>query len=341
MSDLVLVTGFTGFIASHVVKRLIDQGYRVRGSVRNQAKAQGVIDKLAVNGVDVSNIELVEADLSSDLGWKDAVQDCRYIQHIASPFPLEAPADREALVPEARTGAQRVLEHGFSAGVERIVLTSSIVAMMGQKGRGKEMAITEQDWSDPEWPLLTAYPVSKTRAELSAWAYVKAQGLEKSLVTVCPGLVFGPDTYENAGASLYVLKGMFSGQFPRVPKLAFPIIDVRDCASIHTAAMTAPDAAGRRLMAGADTLWMREIATILQNEFPKSSKLPKGDMPNFILRIVSIFDDRLKGILPDIGTYHTAKAEYVTNITGVMPRPAKEAIIAAAESLIQNGDVQV
>jgi len=340
MSDLVLVTGVSGFIASHVTERLLAKGYIVRGTVRNKTKGQKIVDKLAANGIDVSKLELVEADLGSDAGWEDAVRDCRYIQHIASPFPLEAPSDREALVPEARAGAMRVIEHGFGAGTERIVMTSSMVSMVGQKGRGAHMLVKEEDWSDPDWKPMTAYPVSKTRAEKSAWDYVKAQKLEGKLTTVCPGLVFGTDTYKNGGASLGLIIAMFAGDFPRTPKIAYPIVDVRDCASIHVAAMTAKDAGGRRLMAAGETLWFSKIGEILRAEYPQYKKLPKGDFPNFMVRLVSLFDDRVKGILPDLGTFHEADSAYVNSLTHVIPRPAKEAILAAAKSLIANGMIE-
>ena len=108
MSDLVLVTGLSGFIGANVAAQLLAKGYSVRGTVRNKLKGQQIVDKLAASGTDVSKLELVEADLGSDSGWEAAVQDCRYIQHIASPFPMEAPRQREALVPEARAGAMRV-----------------------------------------------------------------------------------------------------------------------------------------------------------------------------------------------------------------------------------------
>jgi len=337
MADLVLVTGVSGFIAAHVTERLLAKGYAVRGTVRNKVKGQKIVDKLSENGSDTSKLELFEADLGSDVGWKEAVQDCRYIQHIASPFPLEAPSDREALVPEARAGAMRVIEQGLGAGVERIVMTSSMVSMMGQKGRGAHMKVKETDWSDPDWKPLTAYPVSKTRAERSAWDYVKTQNLEDRLTTVCPGLVFGPDSYNNSGASVRLLTAMFAGDFPRTPKIAYPIIDVRDCAAIHVAAMTAKGVGGRRLMAAGETLWFSKIGEILRTEYPDYKKLPKGDFPNFMVRLVSMFDDRVKGVLPDLGTFHEADNAYVSALTQVLPRPAKEAILASAESLIANG----
>ena len=116
MTDRILVTGVSGFIASHVTERLLKKGYAVRGTVRNKDKGQKIVDKLEAHGSDTSKLELFEADLGSDAGWQEAVKDCRYIQHIASPFPLEAPSDREALVPEARAGAMRVIEHGLGVG---------------------------------------------------------------------------------------------------------------------------------------------------------------------------------------------------------------------------------
>ena len=341
MTDRVLVTGVSGFIASHVTERLLAKGYNVRGTVRNKVKGQKIVEALAANGSDVSKLELVEADLGADAGWEEAVKECRYIQHIASPFPLEAPSDREALVPEARAGAMRVIEHGLGAGAERIVMTSSMTSMMGQKGRGARMLVKEDDWSDPDWKPLTAYPVSKTRAEKSAWGYVKAQKLEDKLTTICPGLVLGPDSYQNGGASLGLIKAMFEGDFPRTPKIAYPIVDVRDCAAIHVAAMMAKDAGGRRLMAASETLWFSKVGDILRGAYPQYSKLPKGDLPNIVVRLVSLFDDRVKGILPDLGTFHEADSAYVSSITRVLPRPAKESILAAAESLIANGGVRL
>jgi len=341
MADRVLVTGVSGFIGSHVTERLLSKGYDVRGTVRNKVKGQKIVDALAANGSDISRLELVEANLAHDAGWADAVKDCRYIQHIASPLPHDAPKEREALVPEARAGAQRVLERGFSAGAERIVLTSSIAAMMGQAGKGAKMMLTEEDWSDPDWKPMTSYPISKTRAEKSAWAYVEAQGMKDKLTTICPGVVFGPDTYGNAGASLGLLKAMMIGKISRTPKMGVPLIDVRDCAAIHVAAMTAKDAGGRRLLATGQSLWFKDIAAILKAEYPQLENLPRGEMPSFLLRILALFNDDLRVMLADLGTFHEADAAYVSTMTHVIPRPAKEAILSAAESLIENGSVRL
>ena len=339
MSERVLVTGITGYIASHVTAKLIGRGFRVRGTVRSAAKGRRVLDAMAHEGVDVSGVELVEADLGADAGWADAVADCRFVQHIASPFPLDAPTDREALVPEARAGAQRVLENALSAGAERVVMTSSLAAVMGQPGRGRAKTYGETDWSDPDWPKMSAYPVSKTRAEHSAWAYVEAQGLRHRLTVVNPGLVLGPDPYQNGGASLAAVRDMMRGDFPVVPKIAYPVIDVRDLAAIHVAAMLKPDAAGRRLLAGGQTLSFSQIADIIGSEYP-DAKLPRFEAPSWLLRLLSLGDDRIKGVLADLGHVPTVDMSYVSSLTGVIPRPAHESVIATADALVANAEVE-
>ena len=340
MVDTVLVTGISGYIAGHVALGLLGAGYNVRGTVRALDKGKRVKESLEAAGADVSGLSFVKVDLDSDEGWEDAVKDCAYIQHLASPFPMEQPPSREALVPAARAGAQRVLAAGFAAGAKRIVMTSSMVSMMGQPGKGAHMVVTEDDWSDPDWRKLTAYAVSKTRAELSAWEYARVQGFEDRLTVVNPGFVLGPALGRTYGTSLALIEQMFKGEFPRTPKAAFPIIDVRDLADLHVATMTTKNAAGRRLIGAGDTLWLREIAEIARAAYPKKGrKLPKGDFPNFIVRIAAIFDDRIKGVLADLGAFHEVDNAYVTKLTGVKFRSAKQSILDSCEYLIAQGKI--
>ena len=337
MKELVLVTGISGYIARHVAHVLLNRGYKVRGTVRSMSKADSVKADLAKAGADTTDLTFVEANLESDDNWDEAVNGCTYIQHIASPFPLEQPTDREALVPAARAGAQRVLSAGFAQNVERIVMTSSMVSMMGKPGKGAEMAVTEDDWTDPNWRLLTAYVVSKAKAELSAWDYAKVQGFESKLTVVNPGLVFGPAIGTSYGSSLNLIKQMLAGEFPRAPKVAYPVVDVRDIAELHVEAMIQDKAKGRRLIGASNTLWMKDIAAVLRDKYPvEAKKTPKGEIPNFIVRLISLFDDRIKAVVADLGTFHTADTSYVTDITGVTFRPAEQTVLDTAKFLIEN-----
>ena len=340
MKELVLVTGISGYIARHVAFILLARGYQVRGSVRSKSKSEPVRQALKAAGADVSRLSFIEADLKTDKNWEEAVKGCTYIQHIASPFPLEQPSDREALVPEARAGAQRVLAAGFAENVKRIVMTSSMVSMMGKPGKGATMRVHEDDWTDPSWRLLTAYTVSKTKAELSAWEYARVQGFESRLTTINPGLVLGPAIGGSFGTSLVLIQQMFRGEFPRAPKVAYPIVDVRDVAELHVEAMIKQKAKGRRLIAASNTLWMKDIATIVREKFPtEGKKAPRGEIPNFVVRIVGLFDDRIKTVIPDLGTFHTADTSYVTDITGVKFRSAEEAVIDSAQYLIDSNSL--
>jgi dihydroflavonol-4-reductase len=340
LKDTVLVTGIGGYIALHVAHGLLSRGYKVRGTVRSLSKADSIKKDLNDAGADISKLSFVEANLESEEHWPEAVKGCGYVQHIASPFPAEQPPDREALVPAARAGAQRVLAAAFAEDVKRVVMTSSVVAMMGRPGKGAHMQITEDSWSDPDWRKLAAYPVSKTRAELSAWEYARVQGYESKLTVVNPGLVLGPAIGSNYGTSLGLIERMFAGDYSRVPKISILIVDVRDVADLHIAAMTAKNAKGRRLIAASDTYWFKDIAAVLRAEYPrKGRELPKGDLPNIIVRLAAMVDDKVKRVLADLGTYHEADTTYVRELTGIKFRPAKDTILDSAKYLIEQGKI--
>ncbi len=106
MADTVLVTGASGFVAKYVTADLLKAGYAVRGTVRSLGRTDGVRESLTRLGADPSNLSFCEADLTAEDGWDAALEGVRYVQHIASPFPMAQPRDREALVPAARDGCQ-------------------------------------------------------------------------------------------------------------------------------------------------------------------------------------------------------------------------------------------
>src|SRR5205814_2295437 len=127
---LILVTGATGYIAGHCIRELLEHGYRVRGTVRSLADPKKT-EHLRRMGAELgTTIDLVEADLTSDRGWREAVAGCTYVQHVASPFPAEVPKDENELIRPAVDGALRVLRACADAGmVKRVVMTSSVAAV--------------------------------------------------------------------------------------------------------------------------------------------------------------------------------------------------------------------
>ena len=129
-NELVLVTGGTGFVAAHCIAQLLERGYRVRTSIRSLTRESDVRMMLKVAGVSpVDRLSFVTADLMSDAGWPDAVADCDFVLHVASPFPARAPKDENDLIVPARDGALRVLRAARDASVKRVVLTSSFAAV--------------------------------------------------------------------------------------------------------------------------------------------------------------------------------------------------------------------
>ena len=139
MKDLVLVTGITGFIAKHIGLQLLQQGYKVRGTVRNIGKSDSVRKLFNSKGINTSSLSFIEVDLLSDNGWEEAMRDVKYVLHVASPFPLRQPKNREALVEAARNGTLRVLRLAKKHEIERVVISSSIVAMMYRDNKKRQI----------------------------------------------------------------------------------------------------------------------------------------------------------------------------------------------------------
>src|SRR4029077_6613891 len=149
---------------------------------------------------------LHRADLTADAGWSEAIEGCDYVLHVASPFPPVQPKDADELIVPAREGTLRVLRESLDAGVERIVLTSSVAAVrhVGDGAIGREL--TEADWTDPDAPGLSPYVRSKTIAELAAWELVRSRGTEERLTVVTPGAILGPVLGADRSYSLQLIE---------------------------------------------------------------------------------------------------------------------------------------
>ena len=173
----VLVTGGTGFLGGWCVASLLERGYDVRTTVRDLGRGADVRAVVAKAGVADAGprLSVTEANLTADDGWAEAVDGCRYLLHVASPFPPVQPKNPDDLIVPARDGALRVLKAAFSAGAERVVMTSSVAAIRGNRPSSEATPYTETDWTDGNDPTRTPYVRSKTLAEQAAWDYARAR----------------------------------------------------------------------------------------------------------------------------------------------------------------------
>ena len=337
----VLVTGATGFIAGHVILQLLDAGHEVRGTARSASSAAKLNKTLSKYAGRPIAIELVAANLERDDGWAEAVAGMDFVQHVASPFPSGVPKDPDDLIRPATDGALRVLKASRAAGVKRVVMTSSMAAIAYGWGENRPAVLTEEHWSNPDnLKDNTAYTRSKTIAERAAWDYVNGEGKGLELAVINPAAVLGPVMSGDLSASLELLTMPLSGKIPAVPRIGFGIVDVRDVAAAQVAAMTVPGAAGERFLVSQPFMWFSDVADVLRDAFPAyAKKLPKGTMPDFMLKIVAVFNPTLKQVIPELGRQRQISNEKARTILGWTPRTANEAIIDGAQSLIDAGVV--
>jgi dihydroflavonol-4-reductase len=335
MAARVLVTGASGFIAQHVILQLLAKGYAVRGTLRSLKRADEVRAVLAAHDPAAAGLEFVEADLSSDAGWHEAAKDCEFVQHIASPFPAVHPKDEDELIRPARDGAVRVLKAAKAAGVKRVVMTSSVAAIAYGHGDKRPPVVDETHWSVPEGPDNTPYTKSKTLAERAAWDYVNGDGKGLELATINPSAVLGPALSKDVSTSLEIPILLLNGKTPGLPRLGFSIVDVRDVAACQVAAMERAAAAGERFIATEEFLWMSECAAILREAFPAYvSKIPSRRVPDWLLKVLALFQPIYRQTVTELNRTRRASNAKATRVLGVTFRPAKEALLASAQSLI-------
>jgi dihydroflavonol-4-reductase len=331
-NDLVLVTGASGFIAKHVIKQALAAGYRVRGTLRDMTREAAV---RAAVGETSDRLTFVKGDLLSNDGWEGATAGCRYLLHIASVFPLVPPKDPDALVPVARDGALRVLRAAAAAGVERAVITSSIVAIVSGHKPSATRVHTEADWSIVE--ASNSYGRSKTMAEQAAREFINSEGRGMSLVSVNPAFVMGPVLDNEAETSAEFILLFLRGKYPFVPNFGIEVVDVRCVAAAHVAAMGKPEAAGRRYILSGGPIHLREIARVIGENFPTyRNRMPRGSLPDALTRLLGVFDPAVRSIVPDLGPVKRVSSKAAQEELGIGFRTPQEAVIAMTKSVIEH-----
>ncbi|MGH7022282.1 MAG: SDR family oxidoreductase [Caulobacteraceae bacterium] len=337
--ETVLVTGGSGFIGSWCAIELLRRGYAVKTTVRklsSEPKARAAIEALTGAG---GRLSFHAADLTADAGWDEAAAGCDYVLHVASPLGIAEPKDPDELIVPARDGALRALSAAIRAGAKRVVMTSSVAAT----GRGPDApdgVADETVWSDGDDPRIGAYARSKTIAERAAWDLIASSGGSTTLATVNPALVVGPVLSDDFSGSIQVVQRLLAGKVPGVPRLGFNIVDVRDVADLHIRAMTNDAAGGQRFIAAGSWAWMMEIAQMLKTSLgAEASKVPTRKAPDFILRLVGLFDRDIGSVVGSLGRKHDYSSAKAQEMLGWRPRPTQETVIDCAKSLIAAGAV--
>jgi nucleoside-diphosphate-sugar epimerase len=335
MSDsAVLVTGGTGFLGGWCVALALERGHDVRTTVRNPEREAAVRQAVARAGVDPGDrLVVLSADLTSDDGWAEAVAGCQYVLHVASPFPHEQPKDPDELIVPARDGALRVLRAALDAGVERVVMTSSVAAIRGSRQSSASAPFTEADWTDGDDTERTPYVRSKTIAEKAAWELVREAGAEDRLAVINPGAIIGPPLSDDRSTSLQAIQRLLDGM-PAMPRLGFSFVDVRDVADLHLRAMTDPAAGGQRFIAADKYLWTADVAAVIRERLGDAApSVPTRVAPNLLVRAMSLIDAGVRPYVNDLGRRQWMSSEKARQTLGWAPRPIEDSIEDTARAL--------
>lgn len=290
----VLVTGGSGYIASWIVKYLLEKGFTVRATVRDKNNKDKVAHLNELSEKFPGKLELFNADLLKSGSFKEAMQDCELVIHTASPFIREGIKDPEKeLVEPALEGTKNVLlTANETPSVKRIVLTASVVSIYGDAIDMKDTRnniFTEQNWNTTSTIKNNPYPYSKTVAEKEARKIAENQK-QWDLVTIHPGFVLGPSiTARVDSTSIDFMLSMINGKLKfGVPKLNLGVVDVRDVAMAHILAGTNPESSGRYILVE-NSYSMLDLGKILSKKYSGKYPLPKNELPNFMLYLVGPF----------------------------------------------------
>lgn len=284
----VLVTGASGYIASWLVRYLLEAGHTVHATVRDPKRKDSVRHLHKIAEGKPGSLHLFAADLLREGSFDAAMQGCEVVIHTASPFLLDGYTDaHEALVRPAVEGTRNVLGSvNRTSSVRRVVLTSSVVSVYGDTIDARDLPnnlLDESHWNTTSSVDHSPYNYSKVAAEREAWRIQKEQG-RWDLITINPGMVYGPAlTTQSQSASIDTLISMGDGRLKAgVPDLVSGFVDVRDVARAHMLAAFDPKAAGRYLLVAGEPSLL-DMARMLRARFGDRYPFPRKTVPKFLV----------------------------------------------------------
>ncbi|MED5486213.1 MAG: NAD-dependent epimerase/dehydratase family protein [Candidatus Thermoplasmatota archaeon] len=334
-NGMVLVTGAAGFIGSHVVRELLEQGHTVRATVRNLENAE------FLKGLPgASKLEIVEMDLLSPDSITGAVKGCDDVIHCAAALYVGVDDAQTQVVDPSILGTQNLLDSIDSVGgIKRIVHTSSVAAVRRTHFNSGRV-FTYEDWCDDASVDSNAYGFAKAGAEMLArgWVASKAEDVKPRYVSINPCVVFGPVMSErHLNGSMTIVDHLLKRKYPFLVKMNVNIVDVRDVAKAHVKALTlGPD--GGRYIVFNESLWMKDIASILRKKIPER-KWPKILLPKLLTYVLSVFHPQLSfaWVKKNIGTTCSYNVEPVTKDLDMSWTPVEDSVLDGAKSAIDAG----
>lgn len=329
--EKVFVSGGSGYIALHCISKLINKGFVVKTSLRSMDRQDEVIQAISKVVDCTDKIEFCELDLTKDEGWDDEIKGCDYVLHVASPLMLGFPKNPDDIILPAVNGLKRCIASAVKNKVKRFVMTSSFAAI----GSGSKTKTTfdDNDWTDLDNPDLNPYNISKTKAEMALWDYIESLDKDQKIevCTINPTVVIGPSLSHDVGGSNLAISKLLDGSMPFSAKFGIDLVDVQDVADMHIEAMLNKDAAGKRFLLSAKTIWYSDLAQFLRkNNFLKA---PKYSAPNFLIRLFSLFDKEVRLVTDRLGIKYNLKPNNAINILKWKPRNIDNAIIETAGQL--------
>lgn len=333
---LILVTGASGFVGKWTVVEALRAGYPVRGTVRSLEKEPAIRAAVTAQLGQGANdrLDLVVADLLDDRGWPEAMAGVGAVLHTATVIRGDEPRDQSLVIRPAIEGTERILRFTHAAGIKRLVITSSMATVGYGHGHTTGKRVYDETYftniEAMRWTW--AYCIGKTRAEQAAWAFAKANGL--ALTTIHPGAIIGPALDDDASISIGMVTTLLDGTLPAMPKNGFSIIDVRDVARMHIAALDKPEAAGERYLATASYMPFTAIADVLRKAYP-DRKITLRTVPDWIIRLLARFGGPTRQIINDIGNEKHFDGRKGERLLGRPYITAEQAILDTAEAAIR------
>jgi nucleoside-diphosphate-sugar epimerase len=344
MKSPIVLTGGTGYLGAHILLQLLEKGYEVRLTSRNPEKTQKASWMMELMDKFKTQLSFYAADLEEEGSFDDVMIGAKAVIHAASPFKIEGIKDaKKELIDPAVNGTKNVLNSVDKNGsIEKVVLTSSVAAIYGDAidiELYEEDAFTEEHWNTSSSIQHQPYSFSKVSAERAAWSINTNKSWK--LITINPGFILGPSvTKRNDSTSIKFMVDMLNGKYKTgVPDIYFAVVDVRDVAAAHIAALENDNAKGRYICSH-ETLSVLEIAENLRELVPeKSNKIPKKKLPKWL---AYIFAPLLAGfswnyLRKNLGIPLYANNSKIKSELGLAFRPLKETFLDHALQVQRDG----